>query len=172
MSALPAKTPKASSIEDHVYKIFPNDLNSHNTVFGGVIMSTADRLALVVAERHSGKNCVTVSVDDMHFMQAAKGGDTLIFKASMNRAWGSSMEIGILVQAENSYTRDTRHVLSAYFTFVALDDNNKPSKVPPLAPETEVEKMRFEAAGMRRRLRLEKATKLKALSQARHLNQK
>lgn len=170
MSKLPAKTPKASSIEDHVYKIFPNDLNAHSTVFGGVIMATADRLALVVAERHSGQSCVTVSVDDMHFLQAAKGGDTLIFKASMNRAWGSSMEIGILVQAEDSFTGNTRHILSAYFTFVALDKNNKTSKVPPLEPETDKEKMRFEAAGMRRRLRLEKAAQLKALSESKRQN--
>lgn len=167
MSNLIYKTPSESSINDHVYRIFPNDLNSHDTVFGGVIMSTADRLALVVAERHSGKSCVTVSVDDMHFLQAAKGGDTLIFKASMNRAWGTSMEIGILVQAENSFTGKRRHILSAYFTFVALDENNKPCSIPAIKPETEQETMRYEAAGMRRKLRLEKATKLKALSESR-----
>lgn len=163
MTELPTKTPADSSIDEHVYKIFPNDLNSHDTVFGGVIMSIADRLALVVAERHSGKSCVTVSVDDMHFMEAAKGGDTLVFRASLNRAWGSSMEIGIKVQAENSFTRDIRHILSAYFTFVALNDDNKPAKVPRLEPQSDAEKMRWEAAGLRRQLRLEKAKSLKAL---------
>lgn len=163
MIELNVKHPDDSSIEGHVYKIFPNDLNSHNTVFGGVIMSIADRLALVVAERHSGSSCVTVSVDDMHFLDAAKGGDTLLFCACINRAWSSSMEIGIHVEAENSYNRDTRHILSAYFTFVALDADNKPCKVPALLPQTEEQKLRSEEADMRRQLRLEKASKLKDL---------
>ena len=163
MIELNVKSPDDSSIDGHVYKIFPNDLNSHNTVFGGVIMSIADRLALVVAERHSGNSCVTVSVDDMHFLDAAKGGDTLLFRSSINRAWGSSMEIGIHVDAENSFNRDTRHILSAYFTFVALDSNNKPCKVPALLPQTPEQKIRSEEADMRRQLRLEKANKLKQL---------
>lgn len=163
MIELNVRSPSDSSIHDHVYKIFPNDLNSHNTVFGGVIMSIADRLALVVAERHSGSSCVTASVDDMHFLDAAKGGDTLLFKACINRAWGSSMEIGIHVDAENSYNRETRNILSAYFTFVALDINNKPCKVPALLPDTDEQKIRYEQAGMRRQLRLEKASRLKGL---------
>ncbi|EDY86364.1 putative acyl-CoA thioester hydrolase [gamma proteobacterium HTCC5015] len=157
------KPVSASKIDAHIYKVFPNDLNSHNTVFGGVIMGIADRLALVVAERHSGHTCVTVSVDDMHFLRAARGGDTLVFRSSTNRAWGSSMEIGVQVMAEDSYTGDTRHILSAYFTFVALDSDNKPTEVPQLQPETEEEELRYAAAGLRRSHRLESAKKLKAL---------
>lgn len=163
MTELNVKHPDDSSIDGHVYKIFPNDLNSHSTVFGGVIMSIADRLALVVAERHSGSSCVTVSVDEMHFLDAAKGGDTLLFSACINRAWGSSMEIGLNVKAENSFNRDTRHILSAYFTFVALDEDNKPNKVAALLPQTKVQKNRFEDAGIRRQSRLEKANRLKDL---------
>ena len=163
MIELNVKHPDDSIINGHVYKIFPNDLNSHNTVFGGVIMSIADRLSLVVAERHSGHSCVTVSVDDMHFLDAAKGGDTLLFCACINRAWGSSMEIGIHVEAENSFNRNTRHVLSAYFTFVALDSDNKPCKVAALLPQTEEQKIRFEEAGIRRQSRLVKSNKLKDL---------
>ncbi|MGM0564634.1 MAG: acyl-CoA thioesterase [Pseudomonadota bacterium] len=163
MSTENGKRVSDSKIDAHIYKVFPNDLNSHNTVFGGVIMGTADRLALVVAERHSGRTCVTVSVDDMHFLKAARGGDTLVFRASANRAWGSSMEIGVQVMAENSYNGDTRHILSAYFTFVALDDDNKPTEVAAVIPESKEEKLRFEAAGLRRQHRLENAKKLKAL---------
>ncbi len=149
------KTPAMSRIDGQVSKVFPNDLNAHSTVFGGLIMAESDRLALVVAERHSGKVCVTASVDSMHFRAPAKEGDTLIFSAAVNKAWRSSMEIGIKVEAENSYTRDRNHIVSAYFTFVALDKNNHPVDVPPLEAVTKEDIRRSKEAEIRRTLRLD-----------------
>ena len=119
MSQQNTKSVSDSSIEGHVYKVFPNDLNAHGTAFGGMIMAKCDRLSLVVAERHSGHVCVTASVDSIHFMAPAKENDTLIFKVSVNRARGSAMEIGVKVEAENSYTGADKHVLSEYLTVVA-----------------------------------------------------
>ena len=143
MTDKPAKAVSASAIEKHVYKVFPNDMNSHNTVFGGMIMAKCDRLALVVAERHSAHVCVTAAVDSIHFRAPAKGNDTLLFNLSLNRSWGSSMEIGAKVEAENSYTGETRHILSAFFTFVALDEPGKPVDVPHVVPENEDQKPRY-----------------------------
>lgn len=160
---MPSKTVGDSAVHEHIYKIFPNDLNSHKTMFGGRIMATIDRIALVVAERHSGEVCVTASVDAVHFMAPAREGDTLIYSASVNRAWNSSMEIGARVMAENSYTGERRHVVSAYLTFVALDKANRPTGVPALSPQTELEKNRFEEAGIRRKARLAQANELKTL---------
>lgn len=160
-SNTPAARPvSASAIEQHVYKVFPNDMNSHQTVFGGMIMAKCDRLALVVAERHSGHVCVTAAVDSIHFRAPAKGNDTLLFSLSLNRSWGSSMEIGARVEAENSYTGESRHILSAFFTFVALDPNDKPVDVPAIRPETDEQQRRFRNAQIRREGRLATRGKL------------
>lgn len=147
---LKAKYVRESAIEDHVYKVFPNDLNSNGTVFGGLVMSILDRIASVVAERHANRVCVTASVDALHFLAPAKHGDILIFQAAVNRTWRSSMEIGVKVLAEDFRTRETRHIVSAYFTFVGLDEKGQPTVIPAVIPETDIEKQRFQQADVRR----------------------
>ncbi len=139
-----------SAVDNHTYKVFPNDLNSYGTAFGGMIMAVCDRTALVVAERHSRKTCVTASVDSMHFLRPAGQGDILLFSAAINRTWRTSMEIGVKVIAEHYETGERRHILSAYFTFIAIDENKVPTEVPPILPETPIEKRRFEEASRRR----------------------
>lgn len=148
------KAPSESSVEQNVYKIFPNDLNSERTVFGGLVMSLCDRTALIVAERHSGSTSVTAAVDSLNFLAPARAGETLIVKAAINRAWRSSMEIGVQVAAEDSHSGDSRHVVSAYLTFVALDAGGNPTAVPPVRPESATEKRRYDEAQRRRDSRL------------------
>ena len=117
-------------------------------------MSICDRTALVVAERHSGAVCVTVGVDHLNFLAPAKQGDTLIIQASINRSWNSSMEIGVRVYAEKTRKKEQRHIISAYFTFVALDEQGHPIPVPEVAPCSDEDKRRYEEAGIRRQERL------------------
>ncbi len=155
------KTVASTAVENQTYKVFPNDLNTNGTVFGGLVMSILDRVALVVAERHSEHICATVSVDALHFLTPAYVGEILIFKGSLNRAWNSSMEVGVRVVAENFKTGEHRHVVSVYFTFVALDENNSPTQVPPVIPETKLEKLRYEDAGHRREARIKQAKERK-----------
>ncbi len=158
-----AKTVAASAVSEQIYKVFPNDLNPNGNVFGGLIMAQMDRLAVVVAERHSARVCVTVGVDAVHFMAPATGADTLVFSAACNRAWRTSMEIGVRVEAELSRSRQRRHILSAYLTFIGLDDDERPAPVPSVVPETAKQRLRHEAAEFRRELRLRHAAELKRL---------
>ena len=151
------KTVASTAVDDHIYKVFPNDLNTNGTVFGGLVIAILDRVALVVAERHSGCVCVTASVDALHFLQPAYLGDVLTFKASVNRSWHASMEIGLKVVAEGARGGFPKHVVSAYFTFVALDEKLKPTSVSAVIPESALEKRRYEEAGIRRSARLRAA---------------
>ena len=161
---LPASRPvSASAITEQVYMVFPNDLNAHDTVFGGLIMAQMDRFAVVVADRHAEGTCVTASVDAVHFLAPARRGDVLIFSAAVNRAWTSSMEIGVKVDARRHDGSDLRHIVSAYFTFVALDENNRARPVPQVLPQSEAEQHRYEEAELRRAARLRDAQDLKAL---------
>ncbi len=166
---IPAERPVSySAVREQVYMVFPNDLNSNNTVFGGLIMAQMDRFAAVAADRHAGGVCVTASVDAVHFVAPAKGGDVLIFNVAVNRAWHTSMEVGCKVEAEAIGGGNRRHILSAYLTFVAVGPDNSPRAVPQVRPETQAEHHRYEEAQMRRELRLRHADELRALRAGRN----
>lgn len=152
--AIKGKKVSESAIHDQTAVVFPNDLNAYGTLFGGRVLDLCDRLAGVVAKRHSGKVAVTLAIDSVRFLAPAKHGDILVFKASINRTWHTSMEIGVKVFKEDFRTLQRTHILSAYFTFVALDDNLKPVEVVPVIPESADEKRRYAAAEERRKLRL------------------
>jgi acyl-CoA hydrolase len=148
------KTVSQSAVRDQTAVVFPNDLNAYGTLYGGRVLEIADRLAGVVAKRHSGKVCVTLGIDSVRFLGPARGGDILVFQASVNRVWHTSMEIGMKIFTEDYKTLERKHILSAYFTFVALDDHLKPSMIRQVIPETADEKRRFEQAEQRRVMRI------------------
>lgn len=158
-----ARPCRYSAVQGNLYKIFPNDLNQHGTVFGGLIMAEMDRLCAIVAERHSDSVCVTAGVDAVHFLAPARRGDTLVFSASVNRTWRTSMEIGCRVEAEAIGERTRRHILSAYLSFVAIDEHGRPRPVPEVIPETEAERRRWQEAELRRSHRLQEAEALRRL---------
>jgi acyl-CoA hydrolase len=135
--------------------MLPEDANPAGNVHGGTIMKLIDNAAGVVAVRHSRSNCVTASVDQIDFHHPAFIGDLLIIKAGLNLVGKTSMEIGARVESETLLTGETRHIASAYLTFVALGSQSKPVTVPGLILETEKEKERNCAAQARRKHRLE-----------------
>ncbi|MEK6627513.1 MAG: acyl-CoA thioesterase [Bdellovibrionota bacterium] len=134
--------------------VLPSNTNSLDTIFGGTVMSWIDIAAAIAAQRHSNKVVVTASIDQLSFIAPIKKGWIVNLKASVNYASKTSMEVGVRVEAENAITSELFHTASAYLTFVALDSNGKPSLVPTLVPETDIEKRRYAAGQKRRELRL------------------
>lgn len=151
-----SKSAKESATEDQVHLIFPNDLNALGTIYGGRVLDLIDMIGGIVARRHSEKVCVTASMDNIDFIRPAKAGDLLILKASVNNAWSTSCEVGVKIFAEDGQTKETHHLASAYLTYVALDENGKPSLMPKITPKTSKEKRRFKQAEKRREIRLKR----------------
>lgn len=135
--------------------MMPHHANNLGNVFGGVILSLVDRVAAVAATRHARRQCVTVSVDRVDFLQPIYLGELVTAHASVNGVGRTSMEVGVRIEAENLVTGQRRHTNSCYVTYVAIDEQGKPTPVPGLLPETEAERRRFRAAEERRRRRLE-----------------
>lgn len=134
--------------------VLPQHTNSFHNVFGGQVMAWIDICAAIAAQRHSRRPCVTASVDALQFLAPVKRGWFINLKASVNYVGRTSMEIGVRVEGENPVTGERHHTSSAYLTFVALDENNQPSVIPPVLPETDTEKRRYKHAELRRQARL------------------
>jgi len=124
--------------------------NATGRVHGGKILAMLDNVAYACASRYSQRNVVTLSVDQIFFKAPIHVGDLVTFKAAVNFTGTTSMEIGIRVEAQHLHQPLRRHTNSCFFTMVALDEQQRPTGVPPLAPDTDVERKRFEAAGLRR----------------------
>ena len=139
--------------------VLPTHTNSIGTVFGGMVMSWIDIAAAIAGQRHSNSEVVTASIDQLSFVAPIKAGWVVNLKASVNYTSRTSMEIGVRVEAENPKTSEIFHTASAYLTFVALGSDGRPREVPPVNPESETEKRRFEAAKKRREQRLQKLAK-------------
>jgi acyl-CoA hydrolase len=130
------------------------DANSAGFVHGGIVMKLCDEAASIAAIRHCRLRIVTAAIDRMTFLHPVHVGELLTCKASVNAVWRSSMEVGVRVEAENPRTGEARHTSTAYLTMVALDDNGRPTAVPPLAAESTDEQRRMREAELRRRNRL------------------
>ena len=132
----------------------PIDANSAGFVHGGTIMRYCDEAAGLAAVRHSLQRCVTAGMDRMTFNEPVHIGEVVSFKATVNAAWRTSLEVGVRVEAEDPRTGTKRHTTTAYLTMVALDDDGRPTEVPPLECETGDERRREREAQLRRANRL------------------
>ncbi|MBW2613780.1 MAG: acyl-CoA thioesterase [Deltaproteobacteria bacterium] len=156
-----AKTVANSSVIMR-HMVSQQDANLAGIMHGGVVMKHIDDAAGVVAIKHTGSNVVTASIDRLDFHHPVLIGNLLTIKACINMVGKSSMEIGVRVEAEDIISQKIRHTASAYLTFVALDENNRPSSAPPLEILTTDEKRRNREAMDRKQVRLAEKTKEKA----------
>uniref|UniRef100_UPI002613063D acyl-CoA thioesterase n=1 Tax=uncultured Halomonas sp. TaxID=173971 RepID=UPI002613063D len=131
----------------------PDMANFSGKVHGGAILKKLDEVAYACASRYSGHYVVTLSVDQVLFKQPIHVGELVTFLASVNHVGRSSMEIGIKVVAEDIRKKLIRHTNSCYLTMVAVDDAGQPARVPPLTLETPLQRLRFEKAALRKKLR-------------------
>jgi acyl-CoA hydrolase len=130
------------------------DANSTGNIHGGTIMKLADEAAGLAAIKHSRQRVVTVGIDRMAFLVPIYVGELVSFRATVNAAWHTSMEVGVRVDAENPLTGESRHTNTAYLTMVALDADGRPGPVPALEAHTPQEQRRMREAEMRRANRL------------------
>lgn len=158
------KSPKESMIS-MAEIVLPSHANALGTIFGGRIMSWIDIAAAIAAGRHARRVVVTASIDALHFVSPVKVGHVVHIKACVNYAGRTSMEVGVRVDSENPITGDMHHTSTAYLTFVALDDHGRPSKIPPIVPESPEEKRRYAEAQKRRESRIRLAQDLKNVAQ-------
>lgn len=118
------------------HMMLPQHANPAGNVHGGVIMKFIDDAAGVVAAKHARTNTVTASIDRLDFHRPVFIGNLLILRASLNSTGRSSMEIGVRVEAEDLMTGETKHIASAYLTFVSLNAEGRPSPVASFSPTT------------------------------------
>jgi uncharacterized protein (TIGR00369 family) len=164
VDAAPDRKPRPAS-DSHValtQLMEITDANVAGNVHGGVVMRLADTAAALAAIRHAGGLCVTVTVDELTFLEPVHVGDVLTLRASVNDVGTTSIECGVRVETEDPISGHRAHAASAYFVFVALDEDGRPRPVPPLLVETADERRRQAEAKLRRGARLAHKENLKA----------
>ncbi|MCE7792673.1 acyl-CoA thioesterase [Salipaludibacillus sp. CUR1] len=146
-------------------RVFPQDTNNHNTLFGGKLMRDIDDVASISAARHCRRECVTASTDSVDFLHPIRQTDSVCLESHVTWTGKSSMEVFVKVIAEDLLTADRRVAATSFLTFVALDEEGKPAGVPDVIPETEEEKYLHDTAPERSRVRKEGRKESKKLAQ-------
>ena len=146
----PAARTVASTQSEMTEIILPNDTNTLGNLLGGRLMHFIDLTGAMAAYRHARSHIVTAAMDHIDFIRPVQLGDLVTLRSSVNRAFNTSMEVGVKVWAEHTRTGEIVHVASAYLVFVAIDDKGHRQHVPEAVPETPDEIRRFEGALRRR----------------------
>jgi len=138
--------------------VCPNDANPMGFLLGGRLVHWMDIATAVCAQNHAGKICVTAFIDHVEFKRPAKIGDIITIKAKATRAFNTSVEVFVQAWAKKILSQQTYLINEAYFTFVALDDDAKPTPLPAIKPGTKQEKESYNRAQDRKKKRLQLKT--------------
>lgn len=142
--------------------MMPHQVNNLGHVFGGELLSMVDRAAAVAAMRHAGRAAVTVSIDRVEFVEPIFAGELVTCTARVNFVGRTSMEIGVRVEAENLLSGEKRHTNTCLLTFVAIDENHRPTAVPRLDLSDPEDERRAREGKRRREVREQLDLELKA----------
>ncbi|MEK0313934.1 acyl-CoA thioesterase [Cohnella sp. 56] len=145
----PSSKPISASRSVLTEMLFPGDTNYHGTMFGGTLMQYIDKIATIAAMRHCHKPVVTVAQDSLDFLSPIRVGEAFELEACVTWTHRSSMEIYVVVRAEDLFTGERRITVTAFSTFVALGEDGRTTPVPAVYPETEEERLLHESAPAR-----------------------
>lgn len=154
------KSPQESYVVMHEM-ILPNDTNCLNNLMGGRVLYWMDIAGGIAAQKHANRIVVTASVDSVSFSHPVQLGDVIQIEAIVTRAFQTSMEVRLIVWTQNFASPEKIKANEAYYTFVALDEQGKTTRVPEIIPKTDIEKKLYKTALHRRQLRLIYAGRLK-----------
>lgn len=149
-----APKPPSASLTETVQLVFPEDANPLGTVFGGRVMQWVDAVAAMAAQRHCRRVVVTASIDAVAFRAPIRVGEYAVLRGWVNRAWHTSLEVEVTVDAEHPLSGEQRRSVEAFLTFVALGADGQPTQARPVVPQSEAEWVRYQAADQRRSRRL------------------
>jgi len=152
--------PVSASRTEMIELVLPQDANLLGNILGGRVMHLIDIAGAIAAHRHCHLPVVTASVDHLDFLNPVRLGELIVLEAQVNRAFRTSVEVGVEVYSENFVKRDRKHTTTAFLTFVAIAPEGHPSPVPPLIVKTPEERHRYREAGERRKARLAARAKL------------
>lgn len=144
----------AASVSEITELMMPGQVNNLGHVFGGVLLSMIDHAAAVTAMRHARGPCVTVAIDKVDFKEPIYAGEFVTCRARVNFVGRTSMEIGVRVVAEDLMSGQRRHTNDCFLTFVAIDENSRPTPVPALELVTDDDRENFEDGRVRREHRV------------------
>ncbi len=137
-------------------QVFPQDTNHHHTMFGGMLMANIDEIAAITAMKHANAQVVTASTDSVDFLMPIKTGAILSYEAMVSHAGSTSMEICVQIIVEDLIKGERQLGALSFLTFVALDDESKPTTIPEVYPETQTEKWFYDSASVRVKRRKER----------------
>src|SRR5919109_1668020 len=134
--------------------MLPEDANPHGNVHGGTLMKLADTAGGTCATRHARRPMVTVVMDSMTFEQPVYVGNLVVLRACVTWTGRTSLETRVSIDAEDVITGSVRHISTAYFVYVAIDEAGRPTPVRPFEPGTDEQRREWQAARERRSVRL------------------